>query len=72
MSRYETAFYQPFLTEQRNFETWEEAGAIDTQTRANRIWKQLLRDYEQPPLDPAIDEELSAYVALRKEEKDSG
>jgi len=72
MSRYETAFYQPFLTEQRNFETWEEAGAIDTQTRANRIWKQLLRDYEQPPLDPAIDEELSAYVALRKEENFSG
>lgn len=72
MSRYETAFYQPFLTEQRNFETWEEAGAIDTQTRANRIWKQLLRDYEQPPLDPAIDEELSAYVALRKEESFSG
>ena len=72
MSRYETAFYQPFLTEQRNFETWEEAGAIDTQTRANRIWKQLLRDYEQPPLDPAIDEELSAYVALRKEENSSG
>jgi trimethylamine--corrinoid protein Co-methyltransferase len=68
MSRYETAFYQPFLTEQRNFETWEEAGAVDTQRRANRIWKQLLRDYEQPPLDPAIDEELSAYVSLRKEE----
>ena len=72
MTRYETAFYQPFLTEQRNFETWEEAGAIDTQTRANRIWKQLLRDYEQPPLDPAINEELSAYVALRKEENHSG
>jgi trimethylamine--corrinoid protein Co-methyltransferase len=66
MSRYETAFYQPFLGEQRNFETWEEAGAIDTQARANRIWKQLLRDYEQPPLDPAIDEELTAYVTQRK------
>lgn len=67
MSRYQTAFYQPFLSEGRNFETWEEAGSIDTQTRANRIWKQLLNDYEQPPLDPAIDEELTAYVAKRKE-----
>jgi trimethylamine--corrinoid protein Co-methyltransferase len=66
MARYETAFYQPLLTEQRNFETWEEAGSADTQVRANRIWKQLLRDYEQPPLDPAIDEELTAYVAKRK------
>ena len=68
MSRYETAFYHPFLTDQRNFETWEEAGAEDAQQRANRIWKQLLRDYEQPPLDPAIDEELTAYVAKRKED----
>ena len=66
MSRYETAFYQPFLTEQRNFETWEEAGSLDTQARANKIWKQLLHDYEQPPLDPAIDEELSDYVERRK------
>jgi trimethylamine--corrinoid protein Co-methyltransferase len=66
MSRYETAFYHPFLTDQRNFETWEEGGSVDTQVRANRIWKQLLREYEQPPLDPAIDEELSEYVAKRK------
>jgi len=66
MSRYETAFYQPILTEQRNFESWQEAGSVDTQKRANRIWKQLLADYRQPPLDPAIDEELEAYVTARK------
>jgi trimethylamine--corrinoid protein Co-methyltransferase len=68
MSRYETAFYQPFLTDQRNFENWEEGGSRDTQTRANAIWKQLLNEYEQPPLDPAIDEELSEYVHKRKTE----
>lgn len=66
MSRYETAFYQPMLGEQRNFESWQEAGAIDTQQRASRIWKQLLNDYEQPPLDPAVDEALSDYVDRRK------
>jgi trimethylamine--corrinoid protein Co-methyltransferase len=68
MSRYQTAFYQPFLADQRNFETWEEAGSVDTQKRANGIWKQLLADYEQPPRDPAIDEELTAYVRRRKKE----
>jgi trimethylamine--corrinoid protein Co-methyltransferase len=66
MSRYETAFYKPILTEQRNFESWQEAGSVDTQKRANRIWKQLLADYQQPSLDPAIDEELEAYVTARK------
>jgi trimethylamine--corrinoid protein Co-methyltransferase len=67
LSRYETAFYQPFLSEQKNFESWSEAGSVDTAARANRIWKQLLARYEQPPLDPAIDEALAAYVSRRKE-----
>ena len=66
MSRYENAFYQPFLADSRNFENWEEGGSPDTQVRANRIWKQLLSEYQQPPLDPAIDEELDDYVARRK------
>jgi trimethylamine--corrinoid protein Co-methyltransferase len=66
MSRYETAFYQPFLSDRRNFESWQEAGAEDAQRRANRIWKTLLENYQQPLLDPAIDEELADYVARRK------
>ncbi len=66
LSRYETAFYQPFLSDQRNFETWAESGSPDAQSRANAIWKQLLRDYEQPPLDPAVDEALADYVNRRK------
>jgi len=66
MSRYETAFYQPFLSDRRNFESWQEAGSEDTQQRANRIWKSLLENYRQPPLDPAIDEQLQAYVDRRK------
>ena len=66
MSRYETAFYQPMLSEQRNFESWQEAGSADSTTRANRIWKQLLKDYQQPYLDPAIEEELVRYVERRK------
>lgn len=66
MSRYETAFYQPFLADGRNFENWQGAGSEDTVIRANRVWKQLLHDYEQPPLDPAINEQLSDYVARRK------
>ena len=36
--------------------------------RATAIWKQLLAEYQPPPLDPAIAEALSAYVARRKEE----
>ena len=41
---------------------------MDATQRANRIWKQILKDYEPPPLDPAIDEELQAFVDRRKAE----
>ena len=68
LARYETAFYQPLLSDWRNFETWSEDGAHDAATRANAIWKQLLREYQAPPLDPAVDEALEAYITRRKEE----
>jgi trimethylamine---corrinoid protein Co-methyltransferase len=66
LARYETAFYRPMLSDWRNFETWREAGAKTAAERANDIWKQLLADYEPPPLDPAIREALDDYVARRR------
>lgn len=66
LARYETAFYSPMLANRQNFEAWQESGSIDSVTRANAIWKQLLREYEQPMLDPAVDEALVDYVERRK------
>jgi trimethylamine--corrinoid protein Co-methyltransferase len=68
LARYERAFYTPLLSDWRNFETWSEDGALDATMRANRIWKTLLAEYEAPPMDPAVAEELAAFVARRKEE----
>jgi trimethylamine--corrinoid protein Co-methyltransferase len=68
LARYENAFYQPMLSDWRNFETWREAGALDTAQRANGVWKRLLAEYQEPPLDPAIAESLDAFVAKRTEE----
>ncbi|QRM54407.1 trimethylamine methyltransferase family protein [Sinorhizobium sp. BG8] len=72
LARFEDAFYEPMLSDWRNFENWSESGAKTGTDRANAIWKELLRTYEQPPLDAAVDEELSAYVARRKEEIAAG
>ncbi len=66
MARYEDAFYAPLLSDWSNYETWLEAGALTSDVRANAIWKRLLADYEQPSIDPAIDEALRDYVARRK------
>jgi trimethylamine--corrinoid protein Co-methyltransferase len=68
LARYETAFYQPILSDWRNFESWQEAGAPDATQRANTLVKRILADYEPPPIDPAAGEELEAFVARRKEE----
>ena len=67
-SRYRDAFYAPLLSDWRNFESWEEAGAVWTHDRANAAWKRILEDYEAPPMDAAIAEELSAFVECRKAE----
>ncbi len=68
MERYETAFYAPLLSDWSNYESWLESGSLNTEQRASRIWKQLLKEYQQPPIDPAIDEALRDYVACRKRE----
>lgn len=66
LERYETAFYMPILSNRQNFEAWQESGSLDINVRANAIWKQLLNEYEQPPLDIAVDEALVEYVEKRK------
>ncbi|NKC11828.1 MAG: methyltransferase [Gammaproteobacteria bacterium] len=67
-ARYKTAFYSPFLSDWRNFESWELAGAEHAERRANTLYKQILREFEPPPMDEAIREELAAFVAKRREE----
>ncbi len=67
-ARYESAFYQPFLSDWRNYEQWAEAGAPQGPAHARRIWKQILAEYAPPPMDEAAREELAAFVAKRKEE----
>jgi trimethylamine--corrinoid protein Co-methyltransferase len=68
MARYDTAFYQPMLSNWQNFGSWQEAGSRDALERATGIWQKALDEYEEPALDPAIREELDAYVIKRREE----
>ena len=68
LARYESAFYSPLLSDWRNFETWQDSGSVDATRRANAIWKSTLADSQTPPMDPAVREELEAFVARRKTE----
>ncbi len=68
LESYEDAFYSPLLSDWQNFESWRDAGSLSASTRANRIWKQLLKDYEQPTLEESIEEELNYFIEKRKSE----
>ncbi|POF28491.1 trimethylamine methyltransferase family protein [Roseibium marinum] len=66
--RYKDAFYAPIVSDWRNHETWVETGSPTAYDKANRLYKKALEAYEAPALDPAIDEEITAFVEKRKAE----
>ena len=68
LERFATAFYQPVISDWRNFQQWQAAGSPDAMKKANTVWKKALADYEPPPLDAAIAEELEEFVARRTRE----
>ena len=66
--RYTKAFYQPIASDWRNFEAWQIDGAVWTAERAHRIFKDILGDYEEPPMDAGHRDALKDFVARRKSE----
>lgn len=66
--RYTDAFYQPFLSDWKNFEGWEAAGAQWTPERAHNIYQAIINEFESPMMDDGIKEELADFVARRKAE----
>ncbi|MCW3783661.1 trimethylamine methyltransferase family protein [Defluviimonas salinarum] len=66
MANYETAFWDSETADNEPFEKWEANGSTDAATRANRLWKEKLREYQAPHLDEGIDEALKDYIAKKK------
>ncbi len=66
--RYTTAFYQPFASDWRNFESWEIAGGVWTAERAHALWQKIVAEFEPPPLAEDRRQELSEFVERRKAE----
>ena len=65
-ANFKSAFWRTNVLDYKPYETWAEEGERDTMTLANIKMKQMLADYQQPALDPAIAEALTAYVANKK------
>ena len=68
LANFESAFYRSNTADNSSYEQWLEEGSTDANTRANKLWKKSLADYEPPALDSAIDEELTEFITRRKTE----
>ena len=68
MERFRTCFYRPFVNSSENYERWMRNGAKDAAARAGEIARKKLAEYEPPPLDDAVREELHEYVIRRRRE----
>jgi len=68
MQRYRDAFYTPIVSDWRNYGAWTDDGAKTATERASLRARDTLAAFQPPPLDPAIHEQLTEYVARRRAE----
>jgi len=65
-ANFKSAFWRTDVLDYKPFEQWAEEGERDTMTLANIKMKQMLENYQQPPIDPGVAAALEAYVAEKK------
>ena len=68
LANYTTAFYEPIVSDWSNYETWVENGEKTAFQRANMVYRQKLKDYEEPEIDSQVKISLEQYVIERRKE----
>jgi trimethylamine---corrinoid protein Co-methyltransferase len=66
LANFETAFWRSQISNNDSFEQWELDGSRDAAVRANARWKQQLAEYQPPPIDDGVHEELRAWMERRR------
>ena len=56
------------MSDWSNYESWQEAGSVWAHDRAYQLSKQIIDEFEIPPIDIAIKEELEEFVEKRVRE----
>ncbi len=68
LARFENAFYAPMISDWRNFQSWQEAGAPTAMQHAHLRAGFLLESYEEPSLDAGRKAAIDDFVERRKRE----
>ncbi|MFP7570661.1 trimethylamine methyltransferase family protein [Marivita sp. S2033] len=65
-ANFKSAFWRSEVFDYKPYETWSEEGARDTMALATERVRRQLETYQQPALDPAIQDALTEYVTKKK------
>jgi trimethylamine--corrinoid protein Co-methyltransferase len=68
LERFRECFYRPLLSSTENYERWARNGGRDAAMRAGEISKKTLEEYEEPPMEADLKDELKSYVDRRRKE----
>lgn len=68
LERYSTAFYQPIISDWRNYQQWQAAGSPDAYRKANQVYKQALEAYVEPAMPDDVRGRLDEFVDRRVRE----
>src|SRR6056297_231665 len=66
LANFQRAFFMPDLFDNNAIEQWQAEGAIELPERARNYARALLEAYEEPKLDPGVDEELRDFITRRE------
>jgi len=68
LANFQRAFFMPKLFDNNAYEQWVAEGSRDTTARALERARKMLGEYEEPKLEPGIDEALRDFIARRERE----
>ncbi len=67
-ANFETAFYRSPLADNNSFEQWQSEGELDASTRANKLCRKWLEEYQPPDIDSGMNDALLEFISRRKRE----
>ena len=56
---------RPLISNRKDYEGWESAGAKSLDKVCYDRWTKQLQDYEAPAMDEAVEAELNAFIEKR-------
>ncbi len=68
LENFERAFFMPDMFDNNSIEQWQAEGSVEITERALNKAHKLLREYQEPVLEAAKNEELLDYIARRERE----